>query len=350
LSPALKIVWGAITYIFFGMAYTVCDVPIFSMTSAITDQIQERVSIMTRNTVVAAVAMLAITIAAPQLYLRFGWFAAALIIAVPGTACMLYFVRVAKERYVNKDTEPVTLKAMFSYVRNNRFLLIFFGGLFVMNMTATTQAVAPYFATANLGNPGLASILFACVALPAMFVALFMPLLTKRLDKFHILLFASITNGALGIISFFVGYGNFPVFIALLLLRGIFMGTVLVTQLLFTADLVEYGEFKTGKRLQGTAYSIQTFTFQLFNAVAVSGAMFILGIFGFVEGAGAVQGPVTRQAIWVLLTLFPAVGILLSLPILTRYRLRDKDVQLMARVNSGEMPREEAEAAFSYRY
>jgi hypothetical protein len=33
-----------------------------------------------------------------------------------------------------------------------------------------------------------------------------------------------------------------------------------------------------------------------------------------------------------------------------KYTLRDKDVQLMARVNSGEMKREEAEKLFSRKY
>jgi hypothetical protein len=34
------------------------------------------------------------------------------------------------------------------------------------------------------------------------------------------------------------------------------------------------------------------------------------------------------------------------LPVLAFYKLRDHDVQLMARVNAGEMTRAEAEAAF----
>jgi len=58
---------------------------------------------------------------------------------------------------------------------------------------------------------------------------------------------------------------------------------------MFTADIVEYGEYKTGKRLQGTAFSLQTFTFKFFNAVAGAAAMFILGAFGFVEGQNVVR-------------------------------------------------------------
>ncbi len=44
------------------VAYTMCDVPIFAVTSAVTDQVHERIGIMSRNTVLSAVAMLAIMV------------------------------------------------------------------------------------------------------------------------------------------------------------------------------------------------------------------------------------------------------------------------------------------------
>jgi Na+/melibiose symporter-like transporter len=332
------------------MTYTVCDVPIFSMTSAVTDQVQERVSIMSRNTMASSIAILLVTIAAPQLYLNIGWFKAAFVIAVPAVAAMFLFIGTGKERFINKNTDPVNLKSMLSFVRNNKFLLIFFSGLTLMNLTNTSQIVAAYFAAHCLGDPALTSAVIGCIALPALIIALFLPVLTRYFDKFHIFLFSSIANGVIGLVSYFIGYENRTIFFALLVLRGIFWGAVLITQLMFTGDIVEYGEFKTGKRLQGIAYSMQTFTFKLFNAVAAAGAMFILGFSGFMEGAGAIQGENTIRVIWILFTIFPCMGILVSMPVLLQYRLRDKDVQLMARCNSGEISREDAAASFSHSY
>jgi Na+/melibiose symporter-like transporter len=137
---------------------------------------------------------------------------------------------------------------------------------------------------------------------------------------------------------------------ALLFIRGVFWGTVLITQIMFAGDLVEYGEYKTGKRLQGMAYSLQTFTFKFFSALAASAAMFILGLAGFAGGAGAIQSGNTVRVIWMLFSLFPAAGIAVSLPVLLRYRLQDRDVQIMARRNSGEISREDAEKRFSHPY
>jgi Na+/melibiose symporter-like transporter len=283
---------------------------------------------------------------APQLYITIGWLPTALIVAVPATALMFLFTRKGKERFVNKDTEPITLKALFAYVKGNKYLLIFFSGFTVMNITSTAGTVAAYFAEHNLKDPGMTSANVACLALPAFLTAALMPTLTKRLDKFQIFLFCAIANLIMSPITYFIGYSNLVAFFILVPISGILSGGVLITQLMFTGDFVEYGEFKTGKRMQGIAYSLQTFTFKFFNAIPVAGAMFILGFVGLVEGTNIVQNPATVEAIWILFSVFPAVGTLISIPIMLKYTLRDKDVQLMARVNSGEMKREEAEKLF----
>lgn len=350
LTSTAKLIWASVAYICYGMAYTICDVPIFSMTSAVTDQVDERVGIMSTNTILGGIALLVVSIAGPQLYLGIGWPLTALIIAIPATLFMLSFVRNGKERYINKDAEHVTLRTMAQYVKDNKYLHIFFPALILMNITNTTQTVAAYFAANNLGNEGMTSLLVAIIALPALVVALVLPALSRRVDRFHIFFFSAVANAALGVVSYFIGYQSFAAFLALFVLRGFFMSAVLVTQLMFTGDIVEYGEYKTGKRLQGTAYSIQTFTFIFFNAIAAALAMFILGAAGFVEGQGVVQSAATQQVIWALMSAFPAVGVALSLPLMLRYKLRTKDVQLMALVNSGEMAREKAEKNFTHAY
>jgi len=121
----------------------------------------------------------------------------------------------------------------------------------------------------------------------------------------------------------------------------------LILQLQLTGDFVEYGEYVTGKRLQGTAYSIQTLVFKFMNAVPAAAAMFILGAFGFVEGEGVIQPQSAIDTIWILFSLSPVVGALISIPIFAKYKLRDKYVQVMAAANSGEITHEEAKQLLS---
>ncbi|MDR1252459.1 MAG: MFS transporter [Treponema sp.] len=350
LPSGAKAAWAATAYILYGMSYTICDVPIFSMTSAITDQVQERADIMSRNLLAGGFATIAVMVGAPQLYIRIGWFLTALCVALPAAAFMFLFTRYGKERFINRNPEPVTLRSMTGYVHTNKYLLIFFSGFMLINATATTQMMAAYFTAFCLGDPGLTSAIVGCIVLPALIVAAFLPVLTRRFDKFRIFFFASVANALVGTVHFFAGYGNRALLFGLLMARGIFWGASMMTQYMFTGDLVEYGEFKTGKRLQGTAFSLQTLTSKLSGSLAGSLAMFILGLAGFVEGENAIQGENTVRIIWALFSLFPAAGVAIALPVLLRYRLRDQDVQIMARYNSGEIKREEAEAAFSHPY
>jgi Na+/melibiose symporter-like transporter len=76
----------------------------------------------------------------------------------------------------------------------------------------------------------------------------------------------------------------------------------------------------------------------------------LLSLIGFVQGEGAAQGAGFEGRLFVIYILVPALGFLLALPLLRRYKLRDKDVQVMARYNSGAISREEADALLGGRY
>jgi len=331
-------------YLIFDVAYTMCDVPIFAMTSAVTDQVHERINIMARNTVLAALSTILVSVTIPQLYPKIGAGFSALIVALVAASMMFFMSRYAKERYINKDDEAVTIKSMLTYVKDNKYLRIGFLGIMVLSITSMTNVVISYFAIYCLGDIGMISIISLIIALPALIIAIVLPKLTRRFDKFHLLMVGVIGQTAMCFVCFFAGYKNFTLFVILAVIRSFFFGLQLVLQLMLTGDFVEYGEYVTGKRLQGTAYSIQTFVFKFMNAVPAAFGMMILGAFGFIEGEGAAQPGSAVQAIWVLLILSPVVGALASLPIFARYKLRDKTVQIMAAANSGDISREEAAA------
>ncbi|MDR2888284.1 MAG: glycoside-pentoside-hexuronide (GPH):cation symporter [Lachnospiraceae bacterium] len=343
LSVGMKFFWAFVAYLLYDVAYTMCDVPIFAMTSAVTDQVHERISIMSRNTVLSTVTIILVSIVVPAVYPVIGAFNTAIGVAVLAAILMFFMSRFAKERYINKDAEKVTLRAMLRYVKENKYLGIGFAGICILSVTSMTNTVVAYFAIYNLGDMGMITSLTLFMTLPAIAIGVIMPALTKRFDKFHLLMFGVIGHNVLNVIIYFVGYQNMTIFNILMLVRGIFFGLQLILQLQFTGDFVEYGEYKTGKRLQGTAYSIQTFVFKFMNALPAAIAMFILAAFGFVEGDGAVQPQSAIDAIWFLFILSPVVGGILSLPIFARYKLRDKNVQIMAAANSGEITREEAQ-------
>jgi glucuronide carrier protein len=112
---------------------------------------------------------------------------------------------------------------------------------------------------------------------------------------------------------------------------------------MFTPDFAEYGMFKTGVSAFGLAFSIQTFSTKLINALTGALAGFALTMIGFVVGEGAVQNAGFTNKLWFAFSMAPNFFILASVPFFLTYKLRDKHVAIMAKANRGEITREEAE-------
>ena len=120
---------------------------------------------------------------------------------------------------------------------------------------------------------------------------------------------------------------------------------------MLVADTVEYGTYKTGTRAAGISFSLQTFVAKLKNGLMGSLILMCLSTVGFVAGENAVQPEGVAEGVWALFCLFPAAGYAVALAILVLfYKLRTKDVQIMAKYNNGELSRQEAEALLEDRF
>jgi Na+/melibiose symporter-like transporter len=142
--------------------------------------------------------------------------------------------------------------------------------------------------------------------------------------------------------------------------RGFALGGVTVLQFMFTPDCAEYGQYKSGVEAKGITFAIQTFTMKLTAAVSAALGIAIQGLFGwqsitaesFAELAalGVTQSDSALTGLWVVYSLIPAIGGGLAALLWSRYRLKVKDVQLMAKLNKGEITREECDASLSRKY
>lgn len=137
---------------------------------------------------------------------------------------------------------------------------------------------------------------------------------------------------------------------ALIFIQSVFTSANNILLFTFLPDCLEYGTYHTGERAEGVAASVQTFFSKLVSSFSGPLAMLILAGIGFVEGEGAIQPASVEQGIWVLYTLCPAIGIGIALLLLRFYKLRGRDVQIMARYNNQEISREEAEAQLAGKY
>ena len=346
----VKILWGVIGYVAWDMSYTLCDVPIFVLPMSMTDNIQERSGILSLGRYMGTVGIMGAMLVIPMLQNSLGWTGLGIVFSIIGVVTMLPICFKAKERNIVRPTEDVTLKQMAKYVAGNKYLLIFYLGMLLASVTNFTITVSMYFARYNLGNQNLASVISMFSMIPMMVVGAFVPALTKRFDKFVLYRAGLIFQVFFTLIRFFVGYGNFPLYVALNTI-----GTVVTTAngillYLFTPDCIEYGTYHTGERSEGVATSIQTFMAKLTGSLSASLGMLVLGFFGFVSGENAAQPDSAVTGIWLCNTIFPAIGLVLQIVALSFYKLRDKDVQVMAEYNIGKVSKADAEAQLKERY
>ena len=138
------------------------------------------------------------------------------------------------------------------------------------------------------------------------------------------------------------------------------MSLVGILAFMFTPDCAEYGEYKSGISAKGITFAIQTFSVKITGAVSASLALALLGLFRWISveaesfeqlaALNVQQSTEALNGLWIVYALVPVIGMIISTFFNLGYKLNDKDVQIKAKCNSGEITREEAEALLSRKY
>jgi len=107
------------------------------------------------------------------------------------------------------------------------------------------MTIAPYFAKWNLGDLKIQSTIFGTLALPMILIPILTPMLVRKFGKRKIFIWGMGSAIIFSVIQYFAGYENFGLFLLLNALKSIGLFTPMMMMGLFTADCVEYGNYKT---------------------------------------------------------------------------------------------------------
>ena len=330
-GDGFNLVYAYITYIVWGMLYTVSDVPIFALATTMTDVPEERVTIMSIGRLAAGLASLAIGIAAPSLIVNSGYQTTIIILMGISFIVMLPLRFFVKERIQYNRTQSYSLKEMVKTITTNKYLLIFYASFIAIGSTMTSITLAPFFAEWNLGDLELQTTIMATLALPLILIPILLPMLIKKFGKRKLFLYGMGSYAILSIAQYFAGYDNFGLFLLINALKSVGMLTPMMMMGMFTADCVEYGHYKTGERKEGITFSVQTFSTKLGGAVAGGIALFFIEAYGFVSGDNVLsQSQSALDGIWIANTLIPAIGGIVAFIIFFFwYKLDEKEVKNM---------------------
>ena len=361
-GETMKLIWFAVAYLLWDTVYTLTDVPAYAMLNTMTDNTQERNLLLSVNRVFSGAGYLLCSVVLPLLIGKtFGmsFTVAVAILSVFAAVTMVPLCLFCKERNYNpqEDTGDFSFRQMFSYLGKNKYLLTYYGGYMATDALKTSAAVTLFMSHYLLGDVGYSAWLNMLGMVPGVIIAIFMPMILKKLDKFKTLFWTNILNIVLGLVIYFVGYEDTLTFFILTCIRALPMCLVGVLAFMFTPDCAEYGQYKSGISAKGITFAIQTFSVKITGAVSSALALFLLGLFSWqpVEAETFtklnIQQPDSAlQGLWIVYALVPVIGMVISTFFYLGYKLNDKDVQIMAKCNSGEITREEAEKLLSRKY
>lgn len=352
MGRAAKTAWAVAAYLLWSVGYTMNDVPIFGLVMTMTDNQNERTSLNVIGRVSATLASTIVMVIIPSFRESIGgWTATVFILAAAAAVTMIPICLTAKERMTPaKEEQEVSLGEVLQYLMHNRFLFIYYTALLISGSLNIASPWRLYIARFCLQDESIMSITGIMGVIPTVAAGLFIPALSRRIDKFRLYYTTASAALILNMIRWAAGFENLTVYLILTFAASVPSGFTSVLMFMFTPDCAEYGCYMTGKSCPGITFAAQTFFAKLQSALMTALGAFILGMTGFIEGEDAVQAEGFADVLWNTGCIVPAAGAAASLVILRFYKLNDHDVQLMARCNYGELTREEAESRMIYRY
>ena len=365
LTEAGKLIWFGAAYVLWDTVYTLTDVPAYAMLNTMTDNLQERNTLLSVNRVFSGGGVLIYGVVLPLLISEQVGMSASLAVAIMAIFSAITMVPLSlncKERNYRpeEEDENFSMKQMFKYLGQNKYLLIYYGGYMATDALKTFNAVLLFASFYLFGDSLFSIVLNILNMVPGVFAAMAMPTILKKFDKFKTLFWCNIACVVLGLVIYFLGYDNKGLFLTLTCIRTVPMSIVGILAFMFTPDCAEYGEYKSGINAKGITFAIQTFSVKITGAVSSSLALALLGLFGWVaveaesfEQLAAMniqQSAAALNGLWIVYALVPVIGMILSTFFYLGYKLNDKDVQIMAKCNSGEITHDEAEKLLSRKY
>ncbi|MFR6064613.1 MAG: glycoside-pentoside-hexuronide (GPH):cation symporter [Eubacterium sp.] len=327
-------------YVLWGMTNTMADIPYWSMVPSFTNDPKDRNLVATVARTFSGFGQGVITVLTPLVlpylssgmnktqdgYSASGFSKWAIICGILLVTFALICVLSTKERNVVYNSEKFSFKQMFKVIGSNDQLIVFM--IFAMISNAgwyLTSGTAVYYFTDVLEQSKAQSLFSIIGAVGSVIGLLVIPVLGKK--------FSNRTIYQISLIMAIVGYVLMYIFGPILkitimldicyILASIGIGSMFVAQTIFLADIVDYGEYKTGTRHESITFSMKGFLQKMAYTVQT---IFLFGGLGIMDynsqiAKHAINGP-TKAAIGIICFAVPPVLMLISLIIFsTKFKL-----------------------------
>lgn len=270
-------IYIGIMYVLWGMTNTMADIPYWSMVPSFTSEEKERNLVATVARSFSGIGQGIISILTPIIcpmlssgitdekgYSASGFSRWAGICGVALVFFALVCVLITKEtNVVYGEKKKFSLKQIFSVIKNNDQLVVFI--IFAMLSNAgwyLTSSTAVYYFTDTLGNSKLQSLFQTIGTVGSVLGLLVVPVLSKWFSKrttYTISLCTAIAGYGLMLLTGPILKLNVVIMDVCYILASVGVSSMFVSQTIFLADIVDYGEYKNGERNESITFSMKGF-------------------------------------------------------------------------------------------
>lgn len=336
LNYTATCIYATITYILWGMCYTVLQIPYGSLASVVTTDVHERNKLSVWRAMGAAAGSIPVIGISSFAYAKrvdaAGNFVigengkiitdlqykpviiGVIIMSVCSALMLLLTFRLNKERVITKPAEKEkggAIRVLKLLLKNKAFVSISLVAMLLLAGQMFTQSFYLYLFNDYFNANWMNLVSMACTYSPMLVLMFFMPRLSRALGKKEVCA-VGMSLAALANLLMFTLRGMQPSalimpFLILCFISGCGQTTVVLQLWSMATDTIDDIEVRTGSRDDGTAYSIFNFfrkLGQVVAAICVNGSL--LGMH-YKYGKGEVQTLENLKKMYDMATLIPAI-------------------------------------------
>lgn len=307
--------------------YTMFNIPMGSLLSAMADTDEERASLSSARGFGSMIGNILPTVLFPVLLQKYGdtnsvgYAIGAVICAAMGFGfCFLHYYW-TEERNISdapaSEADNIKFTDILGVFRKNRaFVALCIHGICICTMQYVGSTLGTYMYSDVLGNIGLMA-MASVVAMPLGLVTLvIMPKLSKKFGLMNVVRTCLLAGAAL-YAGLFAAHmlTNVNVWVHIIW-SSVAMGVASVSiymQWGMVGEVIDYNEYLTGKRTEGSIYGTFNLTRRIGQTIGNSAAVLALGWIGYdtaLADAGVAQSAGTLSGIKFLCVLVPGIFIL----------------------------------------